>query len=170
VDETLAAVIEAAREATCDTHDIPACVELGRALYAYDKARGAICPTCDGSGLDHRGGHGDEGDDECGGPCNGTGLVEPPGLAPPTLDEINAHVDPSVVAPMNATGAEELADESTSWCKSDEALVRHTRDVRREALAGVRRVVNELRSKWYSEEGRASLALIAAELDREMAR
>jgi hypothetical protein len=37
-------VIEAAREATCDTHNIPACVELGKALYEYDKARGALCP------------------------------------------------------------------------------------------------------------------------------
>jgi hypothetical protein len=70
-------VIEAAREATCDTHNIPACVELGKALYEYDKARGALCPICDGAGsID---------DDECDrgegptctGPCGGTGLVEP---------------------------------------------------------------------------------------------
>ena len=33
-------------------------------------------------------------------------------------------------------------------------------------LGAVRLVVNELRAKWYSEEGRASLALIASELDR----
>lgn len=37
-------------------------------------------------------------------------------------------------------------------------------------LEATRRVVNELRSKWYSEEGRASLALIAAELEKETAR
>ena len=33
-------------------------------------------------------------------------------------------------------------------------------------LEAARLVVNELRAKWYSEEGRASLALIASELDR----
>jgi hypothetical protein len=80
VMEALGKVIEAAREATCDTHNIPACVELGKALYAYDKARGAICPVCDGAGsID------DPDDDECDpgegptctGPCGGTGLVEP---------------------------------------------------------------------------------------------
>jgi hypothetical protein len=34
-------------------------------------------------------------------------------------------------------------------------------------VAGLRMVVNELRSKWYSEEGRASLALISSELDKK---
>ena len=69
-------VIEAAREATCDTHDIPACVELGKALYAYDKARGAICPVCDGAGsLPDSDSHPGEGP-TCTGPCGGTGLVE----------------------------------------------------------------------------------------------
>jgi hypothetical protein len=76
-DAELQKVIEAAREATCDTHHIPACVELGKALHEYDKARGALCPVCDGAGsID---------DDECDrgegpmceGPCGGTGLVEP---------------------------------------------------------------------------------------------
>jgi hypothetical protein len=77
-------VIDAAREATCETHGIPACVELGKALYEYDKARGALCPSCDGSGsiapkwcsVD---------DEECDpgeGPacvsCDGTGLISPP--------------------------------------------------------------------------------------------
>jgi len=33
------------------------------------------------------------------------------------------------------------------------------------ALDQVRRVVSDLQSKWYSEEGRASLSLIASELD-----
>lgn len=70
-------IIEAAREATCDTHNIPACVELGKTLYAYDKARGAICPVCDGAGsLPDGDSHPGEGP-TCTGPCGGTGLVEP---------------------------------------------------------------------------------------------
>lgn len=72
----LRAVVDAAREATCDTGHIPQCVALGKAIYAYDKARGAICISCDGAGsID---------DDECDrgeGPtctaCDGTGLVDP---------------------------------------------------------------------------------------------
>ena len=37
----------------------------------------------------------------------------------------------------------------------------------RSKLRAVRGIVSELQAKWYSEEGRASLALIAAELDRD---
>ena len=44
--------------------------------------------------------------------------------------------------------------------------VRSCRERLYQRLATTRRVVNDLRSKWYSEEGRASLALIASELDR----
>ena len=44
--------------------------------------------------------------------------------------------------------------------------VRSCRERLYQRLAATRRVVNELRSKWYSEEGHASLALIASELDR----
>jgi hypothetical protein len=72
-------VIEAAREATCDT-GIPSCVELGKALYEYDKARGALCPTCGGAGsIDDECDRGDG--PTCMGPCNGTGLVEPTATA-----------------------------------------------------------------------------------------
>jgi len=69
------AIIDAAREATCDTHHIPACVDLGKALYAYDLARGAICKTCDGAGsID--GPEDDRGDGPPCTTCDGTGLLE----------------------------------------------------------------------------------------------
>jgi hypothetical protein len=69
-------VIEAAREATCDTHDIPACVELGKALRAYDLARGAVCGVCDGAGTID-GPDDDPGDGDPCPLCVGRGLVEP---------------------------------------------------------------------------------------------
>lgn len=73
----LAKVIEAAREATADTGHIPQCVALGEALYEYDKARGALCPVCDGAGsIDDDDCDRGEGP-PCTGPCGGTGLVEP---------------------------------------------------------------------------------------------
>ena len=74
--EATKVVLEAAREATCDTHTIPACVRLGKALREYDERRGAICAQCDGAGTI------DGADDEPGeGPtcdrCSGRGLIEP---------------------------------------------------------------------------------------------
>lgn len=72
----LADVIAAARDATCDTHDIPACVALGGALRAYDLARGAVCTACDGAGTidgpDDDPGEGTR----CEG-CRGSGLTKP---------------------------------------------------------------------------------------------
>jgi hypothetical protein len=73
--------------------------------------------------------------------------------------------------------AMQLAAQVVIWVGThDPVMTRKTRDLgahvmrMAERLEATRRVVNELRSKWYSEEGRASLALIAAELDRETAR
>jgi hypothetical protein len=81
-DAALAKVIEAAREATCDTRHIPACVALGAALRVYDEARGALCSECDGIGtIDMDGDRPGEGE-PCA-MCNGRGIVEPCDFAHP---------------------------------------------------------------------------------------
>jgi hypothetical protein len=72
----LDAVVDAAREATVDTSTIPACVRLGRALRAYDQARGAVCGTCDGAGTTDKDVE-EPGDGTPCATCGGKGLVEP---------------------------------------------------------------------------------------------
>jgi DnaJ-class molecular chaperone len=69
-------LLDAVRQAVVHTHDlrVPSCVEMATALRAYDLARGAICPMCDGAGSFEDDGGKDE-RVECNG-CDGTGIVD----------------------------------------------------------------------------------------------
>ena len=69
-----------------------------------------------------------------------------------------------IVETMNGPDDEE-ARKRWGMCWEEVRRERQHRDRLQVRIEAARLVVNELRAKWYSEEGRASLALIASELD-----